>query len=308
MASESSVMAVIRASRPSFRNPHDKVAFAVHASFLAAEFSLIATGSRALSDNPPTDGEEVGIDGWNELEDAYAFVYTKTVKGSKKAVLVKCLPIGDLLAVDVLNLNESQEEPFHLQIKINDYLSDVADRTSNYAQLYKNLKGLIDSLDSGVVSKLEPKIESSSSTRSDARSKRNTSSEPSARVPGQADPYNPGIVYPPIPSSGISDLYPGPGAGFYPQRGPGIDGGMLVGPNDPRFFGSDERAGFLGGLPGVPPGARFDPYGPPGVPGFEPSRFVRYILSLFDKYETYLQGVLLAASASDVIELSRTYF
>lgn len=26
---------------------------------------------------------------------------------------------------------------------------------------------------------------------------------------------------------------------------------------------------------GVPPGARFDPYGPPGVPGFEPGRFVR---------------------------------
>lgn len=54
MASESSVMAVIRASRPSFRNDHDKVVFAVHASFLAAGFSLVATGARALSDNPPT--------------------------------------------------------------------------------------------------------------------------------------------------------------------------------------------------------------------------------------------------------------
>lgn len=53
MASESSVMAVIRASRPSFRNPHDKVAFAVHASFLAAGFSLIATGTGALSENLP---------------------------------------------------------------------------------------------------------------------------------------------------------------------------------------------------------------------------------------------------------------
>ena len=26
---------------------------------------------------------------------------------------------------------------------------------------------------------------------------------------------------------------------------------------------------------GVPPGARFDPYGPPGVPGFEPNKFAR---------------------------------
>ena len=28
---------------------------------------------------------------------------------------------------------------------------------------------------------------------------------------------------------------------------------------------------------GVPQGARFDPYGPPGVPGFEPNRFARYV-------------------------------
>lgn len=54
MATESSVLAVIRASRPTFRNPNDKVAFALHASFLAAGYSLIATGSRACSDNPPT--------------------------------------------------------------------------------------------------------------------------------------------------------------------------------------------------------------------------------------------------------------
>lgn len=33
------------------------------------------------------------------------------------------------------------------------------------------------------------------------------------------------------------------------------------------FFGFDRGA--------PPPGARFDPYGPPGVPGFEPGRFTR---------------------------------
>lgn len=32
---------------------------------------------------------------------------------------------------------------------------------------------------------------------------------------------------------------------------------------------------FLYSGSGVPPGARFDPYGPPGVPGFEPDRFGR---------------------------------
>lgn len=63
------------------------------------------------------DGEEVGIDGWNQPEDAYAFVYTKNDNGSKNIVLVKCLPIGDVLAVDVLDLKEQQKEPLNLQIK-----------------------------------------------------------------------------------------------------------------------------------------------------------------------------------------------
>ncbi|KAG6519741.1 hypothetical protein ZIOFF_023249 [Zingiber officinale] len=315
MASDSSVMAVIRASRPSFRNDHDKVVFAVHASFLAAGFSLVATGARALSENPPTDGEEVGIDGWNEPEDAYAFVYTKTVNGSKKIVSVKCLPIGDELAVDVLDLNEQKKEPLNLQIDIKEYVSDVADQSSNYSKMYKNLKGLVDNLGAGLLAKLEPKFESSSSalrkvlTRVDMgtvvweeflfsrhqswvssgvgqvvrgldegsadKRRRDTTSEPSLIIAGQQEPYDPGLVYPPIPASGISDIYPSPGAGFFPHRGSGIGGGMLVGPNDPRFFGSDERPGFIGGLPGVPPGARYDPYGPPGVPGFEPARFIR---------------------------------
>lgn len=48
---EQSVMGVIRAARPSFRNSHDKVAFAVHASFLASGFLLHATGPSAFSDD-----------------------------------------------------------------------------------------------------------------------------------------------------------------------------------------------------------------------------------------------------------------
>jgi hypothetical protein len=87
-------------------------------------------------------------------------------------------------------------------------------------------------------------------------------------------PYSPGLtVGGPRGGYGQSDLYPalgpaGPG-GFFPGGGLGAPGGggMLYGPGN-RLF--DERFGNLGGVPGrlppgVPPGARFDPYGPPGV-------------------------------------------
>ncbi|KAI4365101.1 hypothetical protein MLD38_021120 [Melastoma candidum] len=75
---------------------------------------------------------------------------------------------------------------------------------------------------------------------------------------------------------GGSDLFPGPGAGMFPSRGGFVGGGsMLLGPNDPSWFGGLREPGFPGGQPAVPPGARFDPFGPPDVPGFEPGLFVR---------------------------------
>ncbi|KAF3636371.1 hypothetical protein FXO37_25468 [Capsicum annuum] len=51
MANEQSVIAVIRAARPTFRNAHDKAAFAVHAAFLASGFVLHATGPSASVDD-----------------------------------------------------------------------------------------------------------------------------------------------------------------------------------------------------------------------------------------------------------------
>lgn len=269
MSMESAVMAVIRASRPSFRNPHDKVAFAVHASFLAAGFSLTATGKNALSDKPPIGGEEVGIEGWNELEDSYGFLYSKSEKGQRRNVLVRCLVIGDILAIDVLDLAAEQAEPFDLQIKVNDYLSEGDNRTSNYGELYKDLKGLVKNLNSSILDKLEPKVGSSN------EGLHISTAEPSVGIPVEHQPQSSVMVYPPVPPFEFNDAFPGPGVGFYPDRSSGIGGGMLVGPNDPRWFGSGEFPGSLGGVPAVPPGARFDPYGPPGVPGFEPGRFAR---------------------------------
>lgn len=61
--------------------------------------------------------EEVGIDGWNSMENCYAFLYSKEEKGKKKRVLVKCLVIGELLAVDVLDLEAQDKGPYNIQIK-----------------------------------------------------------------------------------------------------------------------------------------------------------------------------------------------
>ena len=47
MATAGAVLGVIRASRPIFQTAIERVAFAVHAAFLAAGYSIVAVGGAA---------------------------------------------------------------------------------------------------------------------------------------------------------------------------------------------------------------------------------------------------------------------
>ncbi|KAL3826049.1 hypothetical protein ACJIZ3_022078 [Penstemon smallii] len=281
MATEQTVLAVIRAARPSFRSRHDKVAFAVHAAFVAAGYVLHATGPPAFADEALSSlsADEVGMENWNGVDDNYAFLYSNPEKGSKK-VLMKCLVMNDDLLVDVLRDGDS--DPLHLEVDVPEYVEDNGG--NNYSSQFKNLGKLVADVNKEILHKLDGSSAASSSGQPlrSGTSLRDDRDERRGGVYFPSDPYSPppsgGYIVPPIPGSGGSDLFPGPGAGMYPSRGDFPGGSMLIGPNDPRFFGGGRIGGpgFPGGQPGVPPGARFDPYGPPGVPGFEPGRFVRH--------------------------------
>eukprot|EP01127_Copromyxa_protea_P022315 TRINITY_DN794_c0_g1_i2.p1 TRINITY_DN794_c0_g1~~TRINITY_DN794_c0_g1_i2.p1 ORF type:complete len:326 (+),score=49.83 TRINITY_DN794_c0_g1_i2:52-1029(+) len=79
-----------------------------------------------------------------------------------------------------------------------------------------------------------------------------------------------------VPYIGGNDLYPSFGGGYPGAPMPG-GGGNLMGPNHPFFVGGGAGVypgvgpgvpGGPGGFPGAfapPPGARFDPFGPPGA-------------------------------------------
>lgn len=80
---------------------------------------------------------------------------------------------------------------------------------------------------------------------------------------------------------GYEDVVPAgfhaPGIGTVPilPGGPGRGGGMQVGPGHP-MFGRGKLGGGVGmppEHPGLPPGARWDPIGPPGTRGFHPDDF-----------------------------------
>ncbi|CAF2058569.1 hypothetical protein Bca4012_099528 [Brassica carinata] len=275
MANSDTVMLVIRSSRPQFRHNCDKIAFVVHASFIASGYKLVATGRPAFAEDAlsssPSQGE-VGIEGWNEFEE-YAFVYAK--KGSKK-ILVKCLAIDDKLLVDAI-AEGGKEEPAHLEIEVGNYVAESREE-GDYDAEFKNLGKLVTDLQNQILYKVAeglkpvpPRTQSSSETNEE----RESGYYVRRPVPLGPQIHPSGVVVPPIPGPGYSDLIPGPGAGVYPVRGGFGDGSMLVGPNDPRMFPGvgDHQPGFMGPpQPGVPPpGARYDPIGP----GFEPGRLGR---------------------------------
>uniref|UniRef100_A0A7N0RHD1 PI31 proteasome regulator N-terminal domain-containing protein n=1 Tax=Kalanchoe fedtschenkoi TaxID=63787 RepID=A0A7N0RHD1_KALFE len=281
MALENGAMAVIRASRPSFRNTHDKIAFAVHASFVASGYLLTAVGESAVDDSALSSSstEEVSLDGWNSMDDQYAFVYHNPEDGKK--VVVKCISINDKLLMDAFRAGQS--EPLHVEFNVEEYVEQEKETYNNYKDHYKNFSGLVKRLETELFSKLESKQAAASSDKSSSSKSNELETNPHGTQPLRVDPdrddvpySGSGFVYPSIPVNpgGYSDLIPGPPAGVFPnRRGLDADGSNLVGPNDPRWFGGP---GFRGGLqPDIPPGARYDPIGPPDVPGFEPNRFMR---------------------------------
>ncbi|KAL4571790.1 hypothetical protein LXL04_018555 [Taraxacum kok-saghyz] len=157
MATVKSVLALIRDSRPLFRNSADRVPFAIHSIFLASGFNLNVTGPQAFADDalPSSHSliwyslyEEI-IKGWNEAEDNYAFVYSSPELISRE-VLLKCLVINNQLCVDALASGSSH--PIHLELNIDDFVAESND--TNYSSQYKNLGKLVDCINKEVISKL----------------------------------------------------------------------------------------------------------------------------------------------------------
>ncbi|XP_031093411.1 probable proteasome inhibitor isoform X1 [Ipomoea triloba] len=308
MATDKTVMMIIRASRPTFRNPYDKVAFAVHASCVASGFVLLATGPSAFADDPFSSAfaDEVGIDHWNDFEDNYGFIYS-TPEGNSKKVLVKCLVMNGKLLVDALW--EGTSTIRHLELNVQDYVENGG---ANYDSQYKNFGKLVEEINKEILSKGSPSTKSSSSEKGGIRdnvdrrgAESNDSYQPSGSVPpgyavlpvpafgGRTVPAFGGSgifpatgagVYPtsgrfPAPGPSIypnSPIYHAPGPGVYPTRYSGGYEGMLLGPSDAFFLtGISGDPCLPRGAQGIPPGGRFDPFGPPDVPGSEPGHFSR---------------------------------
>lgn len=106
------MLAVIRAARPTFRNQNDKIAFAVHSSFLTSGYVLTATGPQALSDNAFSDPSNGNKKTKNTLFPPFIllllFFLQFFLVGFFRCLLMHCVLYADEVSVD--HWNELNDE------------------------------------------------------------------------------------------------------------------------------------------------------------------------------------------------------
>ena len=236
--------ALIRVARPQFRRRQDRVAYAVHTYYLCQGYTLVGVGPACdetlTTENPP----EVALDGWNDHGELYIFGYAGA--NELEPVLVKCLAMGNLMVVCASLYREGADaQPRTLNIDVAEVTTDAEDVLEGYVSLDALVEKFVASLG-------EFKVK-----------------EEERRQPP------PVVVTPPPRPSPLMEPAQRGILGERPERIPlagGIGGGNHVGLNDPRFAPHLRHPEMM--LPGRNGGGvRYDPIGPPGMPGYFPDDF-----------------------------------
>jgi proteasome inhibitor subunit 1 (PI31) len=293
---------------PYRRSKEDKLAFAIHAYILSLNYKLIAVGPAAENESADWTSplEEIDHQGWNDNTSAEGFytfryqdldnkrppLYVKLVTAAPGTFLLHWAPNkhNDTVKIDVAKFTTDDPNP---------------------ASSYKNLPLLIGILQQRSLGLLPTEPFQQPSGPGSSSSSRGATTVPSQPQPSRPD-YDPSgdplrIAPPPrrpLPGYGspgmplgvgTEDVVP-PGVrppGYYhpplpPSHQPGNlpsgphrGGGMHVGPGDPIFgAGRYGRGVGVGGREGggggevLPPGARWDPIAPEGLPGAHPEDYV----------------------------------
>ncbi|XP_064652343.1 proteasome inhibitor PI31 subunit-like [Lineus longissimus] len=228
---------------------------------------LISKGLKCVGhgeDGPNVKKTELLPDGWNNCQDVYILRYEAEDCGK---YVLKVVKMDNALLVHLLRAKD--EHMTSLNVKASDYTTgDYA----SYESAFKNSSDLEKKLKTEIWAEMvTPQGQSSSRAQGNRSRPEGRSDDPLRAGPVRGgNPMPPDWVEQGDPFSvGRGDLDP---FGGHP-------GGMLV---DPMRQGRHPGMGFdpSAGLPGsgrlprgaVPPGARFDPFGPPGLGRGGPGR------------------------------------
>jgi len=285
------VQQTIKDKHPTLRNEFDAIVAVLHCTM--REMGFICTGHEEKTSSNDEFDKQVFAEGWNKSSDSYSFQYKHTQ--STMTFIVKYLLMNDKLLVH--GLSKEDNKVYSLEISAKDYVTEKIP-LDNIDSLYKDIDKLISLFKIHITSKLIPNLNkpgyevSHPAHQNETQTQSQTQQQPPPRRDPLAEPPRHHPSYNPYDRQGYDPLrVPGTGRappfglGYgdmgYPSPMPGFGipggemGGNLVGPGHPGFgpramdpFASDPFG--IGGprLPpgAVPPGARFDPFGPPARP------------------------------------------
>ncbi|KAI1292241.1 Proteasome inhibitor PI31 subunit [Halotydeus destructor] len=267
-----------------FVSKNDALITIVHSLLLQQNYKCLGVGERFSEADDKLNGSEMLPKNWNQDQMAYVLRYKKPAVGSEpaKKLLVKAVGNNGSLLLSFLEVPGDATADLTLQAD-----KFLTKEYRNYEKAFINddsLNEIQKSFLNDVINKLKtpssPK--SAPTSNSNSQSRQNRPPEAERRVPPPMMPSYGGSGYDfdadlrnPYPSIGGRDLDP---------LGHGV-GGMILDPRDLHRGGGGGRPGFGPAYPGgnftpggrplppgaVPPGARFDPFGPPGA-GPRPNR------------------------------------
>ncbi|XP_021049279.1 proteasome inhibitor PI31 subunit [Mus pahari] len=239
---------------PSISCPQDALICFLHWEVVSNDYYVLG-----IHDQPGPDDIKSKLlpAKWNSNKEVYAFRYES--KDGARKLLLKAVSVEKNLVIYVMERNTMQIAD--LTLNVDDYID--AEDLSDFRRTYKNTEELRSQIRSGIITPIHeqwekagansPPREFPPATAREVDPLRISSHRPhTSRQPAWRDPLSPFAV-------GGDDLDP-----FGCQRG-----GMIVDPLRSGFPRAliDPSSGLPNRLPpgAVPPGARFDPFGPIGT-------------------------------------------
>ncbi|KAL3892300.1 hypothetical protein ACJMK2_004517 [Sinanodonta woodiana] len=241
--------------------PQDSIICALHWTLVANGLKCVGLGEESINECSPT---EMLPDGWSDSPELYVIMYQSSKSGG--IYIFKAITMDNDLLAYLWRSGEDRVE--NMNINIADYTSEDM---SSYSCALKNVDELCGRFETEVIDQMKPALNLKMGSPSKGKSKKSPAKEKdllksldddplldpfSLRLrhshAGWADPGDPFSV-------GRSDLDPlgqgGAGMFFDPLR------------SDRSRFNIDPSSGLPQRLPrcAIPPGARFDPFGPPGT-------------------------------------------
>lgn len=242
------------------RDRHDAVVCCLHWTMISNGFQCIGCGE----DVPHTaDGRrrsELLPAGWNSSHEMYTMQYA--AEGSGDIFLLKMIRADTDLLVHLMRIRD--EKVTDMTVNVRSYTNE---NVTSYDSAYKKIEDLQKRFKEEVlkVMKTSPTATLSQESHQRRREDRSRHEDPNRfqSTHGARSPPDGSDIDNPL-AVGRGDLDPLSG---------GRGGGMVMDPlragraGGRPTWGPDPGAGLPGGLPrgAVPPGARFDPFGPPDL-------------------------------------------